>query len=908
MIKMFKEKLLKETTNLNGIWFHIIGIIAIIWFLVRVVPSPHRIRYPCQQMSITIALGYITFWSIIFQGLLTWIKKMKIKTNNVKLSIIAIFTVSSLIFGLFTPILANISTGETTTWNPITKEPIGIPVGVKPGRVVWIWDKNATEQNLNGYWWKATNNNQLVIQQMFSSGIKTLASKSDDQSAWDTIFKNFNQKHGNGNVGYQPGEKIAIKINLNNCWLNPYTEEDSDADANPYVVKSLLNQLVNIVGIAQNDIYVYDALRTMANWFYEPLSYEFPNINYVDCSGGATGRQKMEASGINIYFTNGMHRTLPTCITNAKYLINMPLLKRHSLSNGVTLSGKNHFGSFTTSPYHLHDYHENAFTTGNPAPQTDIHAHEHLGGKTLLYIGDALFASPEKHYKFAKFQMYPFNNDWTNSLFFSQDGVAIDSVMYDFLNVEGDPPEGSQNYLHQSADPPTGVYDPENDGNYLTISLGVHEHWDTSINIFSSDRYSGTNNNGIEFIYCNPNELSINNPPYIPVNLNPINEATNISIDVDISWIGGDPDIDDTVTYDVYFGTNTNPPKVSNNQSITSYDPGQLEYEETYYWKIVSWDSQNESTESSIWTFKTKKEESYDDNQNGPTTNQPPIANISIRPPNDNYIGYIGETIIFDGSNSYDPDDEIKNWYWDFGNGKNGTGEITSYIYSKTGTYTVVLTVTDKNNVDDSISKIIDIRNKNRAPSNPIIYGENTGEKNNEYSFTVVSKDLDNNSIKYVFNWSDGTNNTITNYIQNNTNVTVNHTWTKKGYYEIEIYAEDENLAKSDITKWIILIDVNIHYIDDIISGYLIDYEMDGNYSVFHNNATGKKIELEITKNGTYMIDVDGNGEYDYIYSIEEGLKRYTSEQKKKSTPGFELIITLIAILFGLFVFIKRKN
>ena len=97
--------------------------------------------------------------------------------------------------------------------------------------------------------------------------------------------------------------------------------------------------------------------------------------------------------------------------------------------------------------------------------------------------------------------MYPFNDDWMNSLFFSQDGVAIDSVMYDFLYSEGTGPgEGAQNYLHQAADPPVGVYDPEGDGIFLSESLGVHEHWDETVDIFSSDRYVGPDQNGIDFI------------------------------------------------------------------------------------------------------------------------------------------------------------------------------------------------------------------------------------------------------------------------------------------------------------------------------------------------------------------------------------------------------------------------
>jgi hypothetical protein len=189
-------------------------------------------------------------------------------------------------------------------------------------------------------------------------------------------------------------------------------------------------------------------------------------------------------------------------------LINMPILKRHPILTGVTLSGKNLFGSWMESVEAVHPYLESSYTLGNPAPQTDLLAHEHIGGKTILYIGDGTFATKIDHATIGKFQMYPFNDDWTNSLYFSQDPVAIDSLMYDFLLAEGtNPSEGSQNYLHQSAEPPAGVYDPENDGVHLSDSLGVHEHWDPIENIFSSERYSGTSNNGIDYIAVHGEEL-----------------------------------------------------------------------------------------------------------------------------------------------------------------------------------------------------------------------------------------------------------------------------------------------------------------------------------------------------------------------------------------------------------------
>ena len=510
------KSLLMKMQDLQGIWYHIIGLICLIWFLIRVVPAPHRSQYPCQQVAIPIALGYLAFWSLLFHGLIRWLRHVKTKTAGflptIVVSMIILFTVSSMVYAQ----TSNNSDASLDSWMPTPLSPIGDPQGVYPGRVVWIWDPHATESTLQGYWWKQENNNQDVIDEMISTGIQNLTGTSDDETAWDMLFIDFNMNHNNGERGYQLGEKIAIKINLNNCWelwKNPYLERDNERDASPYVVKALLRHLIDIVGVAQEDITVFDASRSMGNWFYNRVYYEsfpafsliaeFPEVNFVDAEGGAFGRQKVVASNEKIYFADGtgFSRTLPTCVVDAQYLINMPLLKKHPIENGVTLSGKNLFGVFIEPVDEIHPYHEAAHVLGNPAPQVDLLGHEQLGGKTLLYLADGMFGTVEDHRKIAQFHMYPFNNDWTNSLFFSQDPVALDSVLYDFLYSEGtNPCEGSQNYLHQAAEPPVNVYDPENDGIFLSGSLGIHEHWDTSVDIFSSERYSGSEGTGIDFV------------------------------------------------------------------------------------------------------------------------------------------------------------------------------------------------------------------------------------------------------------------------------------------------------------------------------------------------------------------------------------------------------------------------
>lgn len=55
----------------------------------------------------------------------------------------------------------------------------------------------------------------------------------------------------------------------------------------------------------------------------------------------------------------------------------------------------------------------------------------------------------------------------------------------------------------------------------------------------------------------------------------------------------------------------------------------------------------------------------------------------------------VGEPLAFDGSGSSDPDGRLLAWDWDFGDGRVGTGEQTTYAFSQPGLYQVKLTVRD---------------------------------------------------------------------------------------------------------------------------------------------------------------------------------------------------------------------
>jgi len=83
--------------------------------------------------------------------------------------------------------------------------------------------------------------------------------------------------------------------------------------------------------------------------------------------------------------------------------------------------------------------------------------------------------------------------------------------------------------------------------------------------------------------------------------------------------------------------------------------------------------------------------------------NKPPVASFTFSPENP----VVNDTIIFNASDSYDPDGNITAYKWEFGDGANGTGEIVNHSYSLAGNYTVNLTVMDDEEAENSTSKTI---------------------------------------------------------------------------------------------------------------------------------------------------------------------------------------------------------
>ncbi|MDP8286574.1 MAG: hypothetical protein RAP03_07850, partial [Candidatus Electryonea clarkiae] len=107
--------------------------------------------------------------------------------------------------------------------------------------------------------------------------------------------------------------------------------------------------------------------------------------------------------------------------------------------------------------------------------------------------------------------------------------------------------------------------------------------------------------------YEEPPDTTTNEPPSAPSDPSPTEGATGISLSVTLAWLCEDPD-DDTLTFDIYFGTTSNPPLIISGFEDIELEQSGLNYETTYYWKVVADDGHEHSTSSVVWSFTTFEE------------------------------------------------------------------------------------------------------------------------------------------------------------------------------------------------------------------------------------------------------------------------------------------------------------
>ena len=516
--------------------FIVTGVISTLWFLIRVIPKPSRASYPCMKIAAPVMSGFVIYLLSV-GGLALILRKarqhlLSARYMTAGFLVIAAIMVMAIFMGQNSP--ESYASGlEKTGPDDGPNQPMGKGMGIHPGRVVWVWDPKATNADcINVFdFYKPENTNQGIVNRMVVDGIRNLAGKTTLSESWDVIFRSFNYKKSQSGKGYTRGEKIFIKINQGTAihMLRKIDEksgfdipkkliESRGAKAGQYgtcetfpsVALEILRELVYVVGVDEKDIAIGDPIAHIYEYNYEAWSSEFPDVVYEDKLSALYGRTLISPTAKDLVYYSDKTQSdkLYDVIKNADYLINLANLKPHCTA-GVSLTAKNHFGSHARrTASHMHYSLIAPFSVGNPTNggyhkyrvQVDLMGSKYLGQNTLLYVVDGLYGGGSIETKVpVKYFMPPFNNDWSNSIFMSQDQVALESVCYDFLRTEWygtykhSPANsrfesmvnanGVDDYLHQAADPsnwPEGIiYDPDRSGSALA-SLGTHEHWNNA--------------------------------------------------------------------------------------------------------------------------------------------------------------------------------------------------------------------------------------------------------------------------------------------------------------------------------------------------------------------------------------------------------------------------------------------
>ena len=558
MQKIF-NKLKESKFHSTKAAFILLSVLATIWFLIRVIPKPSRATYPCMKTAAPFMSGFVIYLLSVWGGGAAFVsfKQNWVKANyKTALGFLVLTIAATFLFvGYNSQNLLSVNKGSVVAADP-SNSPEGTPIGYYPGRVVWAHNPDATNENCKNikgdYWYQ--NTNKEVVQKMMDDAILSLTDSKDVTEGWDKLFRNFNIRHGKGKTGYKAGEKIVIKINTTNTSETQY-EYGARMDATPEVLYAILKQLIDVVVVKQEDIVAGDPYRLFANPLWNLCHTAFPNVRYID-GQGKNGREQTKVSNLEaLSFSDKKYKSrLPADYMDAAYLINVPCLKSHG-SAGISVAAKNHQGSVlakdqsanSQSASHLHydfpDSDHNAMKRYRHL--VDYMGHEKLGGNTVLFIVDAIWSGTDWNGAVEKWGMKPFNNDYTSSLFLSQDGVAVESVCYDFLLAEYssfshynaykakcDFPvwPAARDYIKQAASavhwPDNIKYDPEGDGTAIG-SLGVYEHWNNATNKQYSDNLTG-NSGGIHLVSVPANLVASETVKYDPLPLH----FENTSVDL----------------------------------------------------------------------------------------------------------------------------------------------------------------------------------------------------------------------------------------------------------------------------------------------------------------------------------------------------------------------------------------
>ena len=165
--------------------------------------------------------------------------------------------------------------------------------------------------------------------------------------------------------------------------------------------------------------------------------------------------------------------------------------------------------------------------------------------------------------------------------------------------------------------------------------------------------------------------------------------------------------------------------------------------------------------------------------------NMPPVPDFDVDPPSP----FTGEVVHFIDK-SQDPDGNIVEWLWDFGDGEVSTDASPSHVYRDNGTYTVRLTVTDDDGATAFVEKTVTVQNT--PPQADFSYSPHIARPGEDIQFVDESTDPDGQIVAWLWDFDDGSTSNVRNPV---------HSYAEPGVYEVELRVTDNDGSTDTVTK-----------------------------------------------------------------------------------------------------------
>jgi len=472
---------------------------------------------------------------------------------------------------------------------------------------------------------------------------------------------------------------------------------------------------------------------------------------------------------------------------------------------------------------------------------------------------------------------YIYNNTWGIILNYSNDNLIYNNYFNNTVNALDDSTNTWNTTKNSSTNIINGTFIG---GNYWSDYTG----FDTDHDGLGDALYTSNDN-----ITTGGDNYPLVISPNVLVNsCSPTEDSTSVSVSADITVIF-DKSMNQTTTENNFLIDPLNDGEFNwiNDYTLTFTPGSDLDYE-TPYTVTIGWNatdaSGNVMLQNYIWSFTTEESTGgssppsggggggYYIPPSGDTEDEltdPPTAD-----PSGPYTALTYQSIRFDGSGSTD-NGTIIDYQWTFGDGTMGWGIKPTHIYNRSGVFVVTLTVTDNTNLTDTENTTVNIKLDTD--------GDGWSDEDEEYynsdktNANDIPLDTDNDGVLDADDEDDD------NDIIND---------------EIETILGTNPKIK----------DITIKVLNGIVF-YLIDLDDDGIPDRFYNASSEKDVTVKIREDGTYLLNIDSDAYWDYVYDPASG-ETTNYEEKPGSSDGLPwftiasvIIIIIIAIIVMLYLF-----